>query len=256
MRYVVVPQAFRRVLPPLLNDLVSLQKDTGADLDPRASSTTPCCGADQHRADLQLHPLCRRRPAVRASDHPDDPVHRLGRPAAGLDPAAGSYDDQPLTGCSRSRDLRKAYGDHVVLRRPLAVRRAAPVRGADRRVRVGQVDAAALRQPARDRRRRRDHAATARTSPTRGSTPTTCGARIGIVFQSFNLFPHLSVLDNVTLAPRRVHGVPRDEAEARRAGHARTGRPGRQGRSQPDEPLRRPAAAGGDRQGAGQPSRC
>jgi polar amino acid transport system ATP-binding protein len=39
--------------------------------------------------------------------------------------------------------------------------------------------------------------------------------RIGIVFQSFNLFPHLSVLDNVTLAPRRVHGVRRQEAEAR-----------------------------------------
>ncbi|HET9853066.1 MAG TPA: amino acid ABC transporter ATP-binding protein [Candidatus Limnocylindrales bacterium] len=37
---------------------------------------------------------------------------------------------------------------------------------------------------------------------------------IGIVFQSFNLFPHLRVLDNVTLAPRRVLGRPRDEAEA------------------------------------------
>jgi polar amino acid transport system ATP-binding protein len=37
--------------------------------------------------------------------------------------------------------------------------------------------------------------------------------RIGIVFQSFNLFPHLSVLDNVTLGPRRVHKRPRDEAE-------------------------------------------
>ena len=41
---------------------------------------------------------------------------------------------------------------------------------------------------------------------------------IGIVFQSFNLFPHMSVLDNVTLAPRKVLGVPRtraaDEADA------------------------------------------
>jgi polar amino acid transport system ATP-binding protein len=37
--------------------------------------------------------------------------------------------------------------------------------------------------------------------------------RIGIVFQAYNLFPHMSVLDNVTLAPRRVHGRPRTEAE-------------------------------------------
>ncbi len=37
---------------------------------------------------------------------------------------------------------------------------------------------------------------------------------IGIVFQAFNLFPHLRVIDNVTLAPRRVLGRPREEAEA------------------------------------------
>jgi polar amino acid transport system ATP-binding protein len=37
--------------------------------------------------------------------------------------------------------------------------------------------------------------------------------RIGIVFQAFNLFPHLSVLQNVTLARRRVHKVPRDRAD-------------------------------------------
>jgi polar amino acid transport system ATP-binding protein len=38
---------------------------------------------------------------------------------------------------------------------------------------------------------------------------------VGIVFQSFNLFPHMTVLDNVTLAPRRVLGVGRREAEVR-----------------------------------------
>ena len=38
--------------------------------------------------------------------------------------------------------------------------------------------------------------------------------RIGIVFQSFNLFPHMSVLDNVTLAPRRVLKLSRVAADA------------------------------------------
>ncbi|HEY6740421.1 MAG TPA: amino acid ABC transporter ATP-binding protein [Actinopolymorphaceae bacterium] len=36
---------------------------------------------------------------------------------------------------------------------------------------------------------------------------------IGMVFQSYNLFPHMTVLDNVTLAPRRVHKRSRAEAE-------------------------------------------
>jgi len=40
-------------------------------------------------------------------------------------------------------------------------------------------------------------------------------ARLGAVFQSYNLFPHLSVLDNVTLASRVVHKMPRKDAEAR-----------------------------------------
>ena len=36
----------------------------------------------------------------------------------------------------------------------------------------------------------------------------------GMVFQSFNLFPHLTVLDNITLAPRQVRKMPKAEAEA------------------------------------------
>jgi polar amino acid transport system ATP-binding protein len=38
---------------------------------------------------------------------------------------------------------------------------------------------------------------------------------IGIVFQAYNLFPHMTVLRNVTLAPREVLKLPRSEAEAR-----------------------------------------
>ena len=40
-------------------------------------------------------------------------------------------------------------------------------------------------------------------------------ARMGMVFQAFNLFPHMTVLDNVTLAPRKVHGLARDAADQR-----------------------------------------
>lgn len=38
--------------------------------------------------------------------------------------------------------------------------------------------------------------------------------KIGMVFQSYDLFPHKTILDNVTLAPRKVLKRPRDEAEA------------------------------------------
>ena len=38
-------------------------------------------------------------------------------------------------------------------------------------------------------------------------------ARIGIVFQSFNLYPHMTALRNITLAPMVVAGIPRKDAE-------------------------------------------
>ncbi len=40
-------------------------------------------------------------------------------------------------------------------------------------------------------------------------------ARIGVVFQHYNLFPHLSVLNNVALALRQVHNVPKAQADQR-----------------------------------------
>lgn len=46
------------------------------------------------------------------------------------------------------------------------------------------------------------------------ATPPRRGA-VGMVFQHFNLFPHMTVLDNVTEAPRSVLGLPRDVAATR-----------------------------------------
>ena len=59
-------------------------------------------------------------------------------------------------------------------------------------------------------------------------------ARFGVVFQHYNLFPHLTVLDNVTVALRRVHGMSRAAAEER--GLALLGRIGlaEHARSHPD----------------------
>ena len=49
----------------------------------------------------------------------------------------------------------------------------------------------------------------------RGADVNAIRRRIGIVFQAFNLFPHMTVLRNVTLAPRDVLKLPKAEAEAR-----------------------------------------
>ncbi|KIC39896.1 peptide ABC transporter ATP-binding protein [Ruegeria sp. ANG-R] len=46
-----------------------------------------------------------------------------------------------------------------------------------------------------------------------GLNPQSVRARIGIVFQSFNLFPHMTALENVMLAPRRVRGLTRTELQ-------------------------------------------
>jgi ABC-type polar amino acid transport system ATPase subunit len=49
----------------------------------------------------------------------------------------------------------------------------------------------------------------------RGVDVSAVRQRIGMVFQQFNLFPHISVIDNLTLAARRIRRRPRGEAEAR-----------------------------------------
>ena len=56
---------------------------------------------------------------------------------------------------------------------------------------------------------------------------------IGMVFQSFNLYPHMTALGNVTLALRKVAGKSRAEAE--RGRRRSTRRPRRRGRAYPGQ---------------------
>ena len=51
----------------------------------------------------------------------------------------------------------------------------------------------------------------------RGQALAAVRAEVGMVFQSFNLFPHLSALHNVALGPLRVRGMSRNAADARAA---------------------------------------
>ena len=49
----------------------------------------------------------------------------------------------------------------------------------------------------------------------KGANVSAIRQRIGIVFQQFNLFPHLTAIDNLTLAARRIRKIPRGEADRR-----------------------------------------
>ena len=66
----------------------------------------------------------------------------------------------------------------------------------------------------------------------------------GMVFQQFNLFPHLSVLDNITLAPRQVRKIPKARGRAAGDGAARTGAHPRPGEEVPGPAVRAASSSG------------
>ncbi|GAA3805947.1 amino acid ABC transporter ATP-binding protein [Cellulomonas soli] len=141
---------------------------------------------------------------------------RLRNPPPGrpLPPPPGGADQAPSPGTPvlAVRNVRKAFGEHVVLddlslevtAHQVVVLIGASGSGKSTLLRcidlLEDVDDGVIELEGQDITDPRLDADAVR-------------ARIGMVFQAYNLFPHLRVLDNVTLAPRLVHKVPRAQAE-------------------------------------------
>ena len=231
MRHVVVPQAIRRVVPPLLNDFIGLQKDTvlvsfiGVV---EVFRQTQILSAGE----VQLHALRRDGVDLPRRDHPDGAVHRLAdRPRA----AARARDrhgrrrsrsargrGRPVTAATAPatatapalsiQGLWKSFGDLRVLSGidlEVAEHEVVALIGASGSGKSTLLRCINLLEPI-----------DAGRILIEGDEITGKGVdvdrirrRIGIVFQAYNLFPHMCVLDNVTLAPRKVLHKPRAEAE-------------------------------------------
>ena len=97
-------------------------------------------------------------------------------------------------------DLTVARGEVVVVIGPSGLR---------------QVDAVPHHQPAGADRLRRDRASTACRCPPRARRSPGCAPTSGMVFQSFNLFAHKTILENVTLGPIKVRKTNKKAAEER-----------------------------------------
>ena len=112
MRHVVVPQAVRRVIPPLLNDFVSLQKDTALVASAGVFDAL-FAARDYGNYNFNYTPIVVVAGFYVVDDRAAGPLHRLA--AAPLDGARAGRCAVTRRRCSSSTGVRKAYGDRVVL---------------------------------------------------------------------------------------------------------------------------------------------
>ena len=238
---VVLPQAVRRVIPPLLNDFIGLQKDTALVGHPRLGRGVQA-GADRRLGRLQLHQLPRRGDALRRDHDPARALHRLARRTRPAQAAGG----RPRVSAVEIENLHKSFGKNEVLRGidlEVAEHEVVCLIGASGSGKSTLLRCVNLLEPVDAGR----IVVQGEEITARGVDVNRIRRGIGIVFQAYNLFPHMSVLENVTLAPRKALGTV--AARGRRAGDraARPLRARRQARRLPRPALGRPAAARRDR---------
>ena len=116
-----------------------------------------------------------------------------------------------------------------------------------RTIGVGQVDPDPLHQPPRGTRRRPHRRRRDRTVERHPQHPGDPPRDREWCSRSFNLFPHLTVLDNITLGTAQGAADAQGEGRGARHGSARDGQDPRAGEQVPRAAVGRPAAAGGDR---------
>jgi polar amino acid transport system ATP-binding protein len=202
LRTVILPQAVRRVIPPLLNDFIGLQKDTAlvgflgsveafkqSQIDAAATFNYTSYVAAALLFVALTVPLARftdwlvlrdRRRRQAAGVHKSFGTLEVLR---GVDLAVADHEVVCLIGASGS-------GKSTLLR---CVNLLEPIDAG--RIVVEGIDITA-----------------------RGVNVNRIRRRIGIVFQAYNLFPHMSVLRNVTLAPRLALGLSAAQASEQALG--------------------------------------
>jgi len=119
-------------------------------------------------------------------------------------------------------NLVKRYGDHTILDKvnlDVKVGQALVVIGPSGSGKSTLLRCIAALEPIQKGSIRIDGKLAAKGAEDTGTQPDAASLRdlrqrIGMVFQQFNLFPHLTVLENITLAPRRVRGMKQDVADA------------------------------------------
>ncbi len=224
MRMVVIPQGIRRVLPALVNQFIALLKasalvyflgliagqrelfQVGRDLNAQTGSLSPLVAAGAFYLMLTI-PLThlvnfvdnRLRHGRAGAAEPEDPLavgHQSG-------------DDMTESVSLAGNGIHLSFGGNKVLR------------GVDINVPAGNT--VAVIGPSGSGKSTLLRALNRLHEPDGGDIlldgqsvlkddPDTVRQRIGMVFQHFNLFPHLSVLDNVMLAPRKLKRLSGDAA--------------------------------------------